>query len=295
MGSGWARAKGGVQHGETPTTPREGPRASPAARPAPPGPDNGGGASSPSCGGRSGRRRPGALGRSGGAGPAGHDRPGGRGEPAGEGELRRPVGALVPVGLLDPGPHREGGGHPLTVPNAGQPDTASAGWGQSGPVWFWGRVRADRPDRRLRDDQQGVHGAARAAPVLPGAELLVHDGGDRLGMSEGPRAAAQAHQRGSRTRWSRGAWCPRSTVTPCRPCASTSGSRRGSSPSRRTTCSRRSAWRTPTRAPFQGVNDGFYVLVAAAPPGAHTIVFGGTIKDPDFVFTLHVSYAITVA
>ena len=46
---------------------------------------------------------------------------------------------------------------------------------------------------------------------------------------------------------------------------------------------------------FRGVDDGFYVLVPPLPRGAHTIVFGGTIKDPDFVFTLHVSYAITVA
>ena len=54
-------------------------------------------------------------------------------------------------------------------------------------------------------------------------------------------------------------------------------------------------WLSRHHAEILQRNDGYYVLVPPLPPGPHTIVFGGTITDPDFTFTLHVTYTITVA
>jgi hypothetical protein len=51
-------------------------------------------------------------------------------------------------------------------------------------------------------------------------------------------------------------------------------------------------WCLPANTTGQLVSDGVFLIVAPLPPGQHTNEFTGTL--PDFDFTLHLTYYLTV-
>lgn len=185
--------------------------------------------------------------------------------------------------------------HPLTVPNAGQPDTAQCGLGQSGPVWFLGGAFA------LTGQTVDFGTISRACTVPRGRFLfypVLNSSCTTVEIGSGcPRGVGPQRKLIKRFTDEVDLKTLESTVDghPVPPVRVNVQKPpwRFTQPEDNLLASIGVA--NSHAGTFRGVDDGYYVLVPPLPPGPHTIVFGGTITDPDFTFTLHVTYTITVA